>query len=795
MNIKFYLLAGLAFCTSTALYAQTNSVIRGKVVNEHNKPLSAITISAAGVTVKTKADGSFEIPTQQEGAVYVRISGIGYRPVGMNKLMENGDLDLKSILLVSNNHDLEEVEVFGNRNRQPKGLEMITRMPLKPSDQIQSISVISSKVIADQGALTLTDAIRNVPGVSLFGSYGGVRESMSIRGFRGVPVLKNGVRMDSQFQTASAIVDMQGVETIQVIKGSAAITQGVITDIGNAGGVINLTTKTPEFVDGGQVDIRIGAWGQVRPTFDYQAVLDNKNTVAMRINGAYERGNSYRTIVNNNRVYINPSFAWRPNEQTTVTFEADYLQENRTPHGDAVNLGAADVNKLYLIPYDQFLGFSDDKVNNVMASYMFRVERKLTDKLKIRAALSSGSYMADNTSTGVGGAIQGDYNLRARTISRAVRDDKNTTAQFDFIGEDIKTGSLNHTFQVGFDYRIANSLNTPWGSSRLDTINVMQPYTNTITNPVAFAASANPTRAQYSTLGLMAQDVITFNKYLKAILGVRYTEIYNKIPNSSRTDVGSAWNPSLGVMVRPIKQVNIFGSYTTSTSLRNAAQELRSGERVGASTTNQFEAGIKSDWLNDRLRFNFTYFHINTANLTNSEYDPNTNTATGYVFQAGDLKRQGIEVELNGRVLENLQVMLGYAYLDARYENSPSYVNGSAPMNAPKHTANGWIQYTVNRSALKGLSIGFGAYYVGDRPVNEYSTRPDGHGTVPGVKPFDMPGYMTLNSQLGYTFGKLTARVFFNNIANKIGLNSYFRGGFINQTDPRNVAGQLSYRF
>jgi iron complex outermembrane receptor protein len=31
--------------------------------------------------------------------------------------------------------------------------------------------------------------------------------------------------------------------------------------------------------------------------------------------------------------------------------------------------------------------------------------------------------------------------------------------------------------------------------------------------------------------------------------------------------------------------------------------------------------------------------------------------------------------------------MSGWAYLDAQYEDSPAYVNGSAPMNSPKHTA------------------------------------------------------------------------------------------------------------
>ena len=144
-------------------------------------------------------------------------------------------------------NDLQQVEIFGDRNKKQRGLEMITRFPGNPQDQVQSISTISEKLIEEQGALTITDAARNVPGVTLFGNYGGYKESMSIRGYRGTPVLKNGVRMDSDFRTAGAITDMQGVESIQVIKGAASITQGVATGLGSAGGVINIVTKTPRF--------------------------------------------------------------------------------------------------------------------------------------------------------------------------------------------------------------------------------------------------------------------------------------------------------------------------------------------------------------------------------------------------------------------------------------------------------------------------------------------------------------------------------------------------------------------
>lgn len=248
-------------------------------------------------------------------------------------------------------------------------------------------------------------------------------------------------------------------------------------------------------------------------------------------------------------------------------------------------------------------------------------------------------------------------------------------------------------------------------------------------------------------------------------------------------------------MISPIKNINLFGSFSTTTSLRSAANLMSSGERIGPSTALQMEAGIKSDWLDNRLRFNFTYFDIITENLSNTEYIEGTNQPTGYYYKAGNLKRNGIEVELSGRPTNNLQLILGYAYLDARYNNSPSFVEGSSPLNAPDHTANGWLYYTFGRTFLKGLSLGAGTYYVGNRPSNDYSVLPDGHGTPVGVKPFDMPAYSTTNLQVAYPTGNFTFRAFINNLFDEVGYNAYFRGGFINQIDPRNIACVLSYTF
>ncbi|MGU3374108.1 TonB-dependent siderophore receptor [Chryseobacterium sp. M5A1_1a] len=729
---------------------------------------------------------------------------------------------------IKKSKEIDEVELFGERKKQPQGLEAITRLPLKTRDQIQSISVISHKAIEELGALTVTDVAKNVPGVTLFSSYGGGSESMSIRGYRGVPVLKNGVQMDSDFRTAGMMTDMQGVESIQVIKGSAAVSQGIGNGLGSAGGVINVVTKRPQFIDQTNVGFRYGSWDFYRPTVDFQRVLDSEGKVAVRFNGAYQNNNSFRSHVSGERVYVNPSVAFRPDDKTYISVELDYLHDKRTPDRGTVNLAPGTTEALYHMPKGKFLGYSSDYMKTETYNFATTAIRKLNNKLKLRAAFISSVSNSDNLGSSVS-TIGKDpkttnYNLRQRTISRSGSEDLNKVLQLDFIGEEIKTGFIKHTFQVGFDWRetetstvgydvyknsIAkeNLLSSPRRENgkpipsviidQFDVVNGGIP--NELPFDLAFNKLERSKPNLSPTIGAMAQDVMSIGKYVKAHLGIRYS----RLNGSDNKDV-DAWNPSLGLILSPVENINIFGSYTTTTSLRSVNNVLQAGGLMGPSTTKQWEAGFKSDWFNERLRFNFTWFDINTNNLSNrvldSNYNPVFDERGDLYVMAGDLRRKGVEVELIGRILPNLQVMSGWAYLDAQYQNSPSYVNGSRPMNAPKHTANAWLNYKFNVGVLNGLDVGAGIYYVGERPVDEFSqkTYTAGHinSVLPGDKPFDMPSYTTVDAQAGYTLKNgVGLRVFFNNIFDSVGYSSYFRGGYIDQIQPRNFAVQVNYKF
>lgn len=248
-------------------------------------------------------------------------------------------------------------------------------------------------------------------------------------------------------------------------------------------------------------------------------------------------------------------------------------------------------------------------------------------------------------------------------------------------------------------------------------------------------------------------------------------------------------------MITPIKNVNLFASYTNSSNPRSATRTDSNGNELGNERWDQWEAGWKTSWINDRLRFNVTFFKINNKDMNLPVYDE-TWTPTGYYQKGGNDQRQGIEMELSGRVLPNLEIITGYSLIDAKYKEHTSFVYNSSPLNTPKHTFNAWVNYSFVNNSLEGLSLGTGVYFIGERPINDWSAGPITHeGIVPGQKPFDLKAYTTVNFQAGYAINKnWDFRVLVNNVFDELGYNAY-RTSYINQIDPVNYAGVLTYRF
>ncbi len=782
------------------VFSQNNNIFSGIVTdNEGNKLIGAtVFFEELGIGDDTDISGEFYLNNIPKGKYSVVVSYVGYTPLTKEIVFQKGQEKSENFVLEQDEQVLLEIEVFGRRRERPEKMDALTRIPLRLDEQVQSVSVISQKMIADQGVLTLNDAVRNSPGVGTFATFGNTTESLTSRGYRGIPVVKNGVRVHSDFRGTGFLTDMQGVETIQILRGSAAIAQGLGNDLGSAGGVVNVATKTPRFINSGNVGLRTGSWGLLRPTFDVQFVTDKLQRTAFRINGAFESADSYRNHVSKDRIYINPSFAWRPDSKTQLTVEMDFMHDSRTPDQGTVNLSPDSVYNVYDMPHDKFMGFTSDRQVVNTLTYMAQINRGLNDWLSLRVAYAGADMgltkIASHASPLRNATQTGNYNLRSRAYSGSERLDKNGVFQLDLIGKDLYTGAVKHTFNLGLDYRWTDVSTTNTNSVVVDTIDVLQTISNEL--PPVNLVNGEPVHTRDYAYGLLLQEVMTFNEYLKMSLGLRYSQMSGLSNNTVSTTGGSVWDPLLGIIVTPVKNINMFASYTTTTSLRGAGNLLEDRiTPVGATREKQVEVGFKTEWFNNRLRFNATWFNILNNNISYAALD-DAGRNTGYYIKAGNLKRQGVELELTGKILKNMDAVFGYSYLDAGYHDSPYYHEGSEPMNTANHMANGWFNYTFFEGFLRNLSLGAGVYYVGERPFAEYTYQVlPGHNVQPNTQPFIADPYTTFNLQAGYRVDKVQLRLFFNNIFNSKGYTAYYRGGYLNQTDPANIAATINYQF
>lgn len=812
MNKRTLLFMFCLFFTQLVWAQHRHAAIKGRVLQKNGKAIAAasVVIENTRYGTITNDNGTFDMQKLPGGRYQVRAFSIGFDSKTVEVEMERGVTEELTFSLTEKANAVTEIEVFGERDKQPEKLDAITRLPLKPSEQIQSISVISERLIEQQGALTVIEGVRNVPGVYTYATFGGVRESISSRGFRGIPTLKNGVRVMTDFRGGGFSTDMQGVESIQVLKGASSITMGAATDLGGPGGIVNIVTKTPKFENSGTVSLRAGSWGLIRPAFDVQRLVNESNTLAVRVNGSYENGGKFRDHMGNESFYINPSVEWRPNARSTLTFEMDYFDEEQSIDVGTVNLSVRNArNEIYDLPSNRFLGFESDKTDVKHSTYAARFRHNLNNNLYIRAAAFHSDYNADAIKSNLS-AVKTDVanginvsrvNWYNRSIAHnSTRDDKSTVVQFDLIGQKVNTGSILHTFQAGVDYRYIDLYQPTYNSIAIDRINVFDPATvsNMLPEGVPQFELTRENQSYDYRFGATFQDVIQLTKWARVYGGVRYST--NKTSaNGESSATEDFWNPLAGVMFTVKENINIFGSYTNSSNPRSAAVVDENGETLGAERIDQVEAGLKTEWFNDRLRFNLTLFQINNKDMNLEVFrvdDTGAVVAAGYYTKGGNDERKGVEVELTGRVLPNLEIVTGYAYIDAQFKEHTTFVPGSAPNNTPKHTFNAWANYSITEGIVRGLSMGLGAYYLGERPYNDWTQ--DGvqyHAIEPDTAPWLNKAYTIVHAQVGYEFEKhWGVRVLFNNILDKVGYDAY-RSNYIDRIQPRNFSGVVTYRF
>jgi len=268
-----------------------------------------------------------------------------------------------------------------------------------------------------------------------------------------------------------------------------------------------------------------------------------------------------------------------------------------------------------------------------------------------------------------------------------------------------------------------------------------------------------------------------------------------RLTGAHKTD--KAFSPRFGIVYKPWTGASLFASYSNSFTVNSGTDVY--GNAVSPSVIDQFEIGVKNDFLQGKLSVNVTAYRIVNNNLAQTaqfKADGVTqNNDTNIKELTGQTTSDGVELDLSGHPAKGLDIIAGYSYNYARYtktaDTKGSYTEGERIVNNPAHTANASIFYTFNTTGLKGLKIGASGFYTGNRFGGWNNTKGQ---TQTYSRLIAVSGFSTFDISAGYTWKKVSLLAKLSNITNTY--NYYVHENYsINPIPPRQLVATVSYSF
>ncbi|MDN8616938.1 catecholate siderophore receptor Fiu [Variovorax ginsengisoli] len=276
----------------------------------------------------------------------------------------------------------------------------------------QVIQVIPEALMREQGATTLTEALRNTPGAGAFflGENGNTStgDSIFMRGFDA----SSSIFVDGVRDLGSISRDMFNIEQVEVVKGPSG------TDVGRTSptGYINLISKKPKLENSFSGSLTYGSADFGRGTLDWNRVIGaaDGSATAFRINAVAEDGGvAGRDEVKNKRWGFAPSIAFGLNTPTRVYLDYLHVKQDNVPDGgvptiglpgyttpDALLINSPILRRTFLnyaqpVDSKNFYGTTSD-FNDVTADmFTARVEHDITPDMTLRNITRYGKTQQD----------------------------------------------------------------------------------------------------------------------------------------------------------------------------------------------------------------------------------------------------------------------------------------------------------------------------------------------------------------------------------------------------------------
>ena len=722
---------------------------------------------------------------------------------------------------------LPEVEVTSTQAKsegfRTDSTSAATRTDTPVRDIPQYINIVPQELIRSQGAKSLSDALRNVPGITYAAAEGGTQANQIfyMRGFpAGGDIFIDGIRDIGEYNR-----DLFNTESVEVLKGPSALAFGR----GSTGGVINQTTKTPGLTSLKEVGVSLGSNGEKRLNGDLNLPIGE--TSAFRLNLLGEDSETYRDTVDNKQIGVAPSLKFGIGTPTEVTASYYYLKtDGQTDYGQpTLWLAAPAPGQFWGMPpvdLDKYYGFANhdftDWETNVAT---LRVDHRFSDAVSIRNTTRWANYQREmestiatlNTKDANGNAVTPSTPLDLLLVNRQhnkSRDNDDTVLinQTELTWK-LETGAIKHTVLTGLELakEKLNRVNYDFDADPL-TAGVQAPAATTpLLNPdpftsLSYTKTPNDNNvSEAETVGIYIQDQLEFSPEWKALFGVRWerydssvtqTDIatgtivvgmdgvpvdFNRVDEMISGRAGVIWQPTaaqsyyvaVGNSYNPSGELGVYGG--TGTNLSNGANST-----IDPEENRNYEIGSQWDFSSG-IQLRTAIFRNEKINARMT--DPADPTQ---VILAGKRRVDGIELSASGRITPSWDIYGAMAYMDGKIVTAapPTGANrpteGNTPLGVPELSGTAWTVYRLGGGwELGGGAFASSSWFLDDQNRGE------------------APSYVRWDATVGYVQKKYDVRLNLFNIFDEV----YYVGGYNNSPNrvipglPRSAMVSLNYRF
>jgi iron complex outermembrane receptor protein len=616
----------------------------------------------------------------------------------------------------------------------------VLKLPLPLQTTPASVSLVPAALLTEQDAVVLSDALKNAPGLNVAPGFG-TFDFFTIRGFDS---LSSGlVLTDGASEPESTFYPTYNLKRVEVVRGPAAFLYGS----NPLAGAVNLVRKQP--TSGRYVDVTVGygRFSSLEGAIDAN-VMSSDGHLALRLNGLYQQTDGYRDGRGGGFRACNPAVTWKPNDDTRLTLNVEYVRADFAPDSGIPVLG----DTLATVPRTQSYQSPLDSATQDLYRYRLDFERKVNDRVSFRDKVYYTDLKWDSNGSLINGAFPSPIGFLVARSLVLLDDHQKFFGNQAETAVTFRTGRLAHTLLGGFDV------------SRQDdrfTQDVAFLPLITLDNPVDTTPSSVPTVPQLGQKGdsrswifaPYVADRIVFSSKLQATVGGRFDTLsYDDPTNATHRDANKL-SPLAGLVYSPVPSVSLYANAGT-------AFAPPSTQVYGArdpETSRQLEAGTKVSFLANKARAAVAVYDVKRENIA----IPDT---SGVLREDGDQRSRGVEADLEVDLPRDFSATLAYAWNDSeltRFAESvqialdpPAFAtvdrSGNTPPFAPRQILNLWASKRIGY----GLRLGVGARYVSEQ-------------FIAADNAFTIAGYFLLDAMASYTHGRITATLNLKNLTNR----------------------------